>query len=400
MKILFYPKFPDATKHYRVDIPAKYLQRVPGVTVVTEYPEKGTIPNAPGFLESHIAGDEETVVVLQRPVTTAILSVIEKIREKRPDIPIICDYDDDYLSVPEWNPGYRHITMFIDPLKEIMKRADGAIASTPPLQEVLQRMMKKGENEVVCIPNGFDFEMFDTLSPHPGEPLIAPNPENIQNVQAMYSLDFEQFNDFAQNRTVVAWAGSRFHFADLDILCQDIENVIKMRDDIIFVFIGYSQGNLIKSSKINRLFLAKGVSSGVSNYYRMLLAMKIDIMLCPLHPCAFNASKSNLKLLEALALRRYPICSDWDPYNIDLDPEFANAEVHGTLVPYYPNKDHGFSCDWTSPILRVADELSDPSYVTKYREENDAYVRSTHDADLRTELYMNYFRTMLELKKR
>ena len=388
MKILFYAKVPDATKHYRIDIPAKYLRRVPGVQVDVAYAEKRNRAPGNGFKTEDLKGAD--IVVLQRPVTPGVIKLIEHIKTNYPQLPIICDYDDDYFAVPRWNQGYRHLKVNEDYWKQIVKEFDGAICSTEPLAEVMRKHSGKGEEEVVHIGNGFDFEAFDALSPLAGPPLIAPDPDRTDKIVPAYSLDVEQFNQLAENKTVVAWAGSKYHYVDLDWLPPSIEKVCAKTDDILFLFVGYIQGNLVKKSKINRLFISKG-APGPANFYRMLMSLKIDIMIAPLDPNAFNQSKSNLKLMEAMALGCYPICSDWDPYEHDLDAEFTGRRVHGHLVGYQPY-------DWAEAIMYAANLVSDPDYRTKLRAENDAYMRSTHSAELRTEQYLNYFKTMMRRK--
>jgi len=390
MKIMFYAKAPDATKHYRVDIPVKYLNRSPGVIAHVEYAEKLQIaPGSQGFRAEDLKDTD--IVVLQRPVTPGVEQMIDFIHKNYPKIPVVCDYDDDYFSVPRWNPGYPHLKMFEKYWRKIVEKMDGAICSTEPLSDMIRKHSKKTD-EIVTIGNGFDFEAFDTLTPVEGPPMIAPSPEHTDKIIPLYNLEVSQFNELTKNKTVCAWAGSKFHYVDLDWIPESIRKVSEETDDIVFLFIGYMQGNLVKASKINHMFLSKG-APGVLNFYRMLMGLNIDIMLAPLDPNTFNRSKSNLKLVESMALGAYPICSAWDPYELDLeDDDEEMDQVHGRLVDYQPY-------EWARAIMEVSDKIKNAEYKKKYRSENNAYLRCTHDAELRTEKYLAYFNQMIDRKK-
>lgn len=389
MHVLYAAKSPDATEYYRCRIPGKYLARCDGVEVRYTYVEKmPKIPGAVGIQQKDI--DWADVVIFQRPTNNVAFNAIQQIRAKNPEKPLIGDYDDDYYSVPKWNPGFPHISMNERWWKQIIPLFDGIITSTIPLRD---KLSKHNNKRVVCIPNGFDFEEFDDYTPVEGMQFIAPE-KNAQQMRAYYDLNLEQFNEIHKDKTVVVWAGSKFHYCDLDWLPDDIEAVMKKTDDIVFLFVGYCQMNVINKSDVNRLFVTKGVAP-VQRFYHMLQGIKFDIMLAPLHPCAFNCSKSNLKLMESMALGAYPLCSAWDAYEYDLNPELNGGEtdqIHGQLVGYNPG-------DWANAILETAGKLKDEEYVKQMRMENDAYVRTTHAAELRTDLYMDLFDELIQKKR-
>lgn len=390
MKILMYAKAPDATEFYRIKIPAKYLQRQ-GHEVRFGYPDK-----MPKVKNSGIKAEDLTwadIILFQRPVTPVVLNIIDHIRKTFPHKPVIADYDDDYYSVPRWNPGYPHLKIYEKSWKATVPKFDGIITSTDTLNDV---MSEKTDAEVVTIPNGFDFDMFDELTPMDPVGLIAPS-QNKEKFTASYTLETDQFNEICQDRTVCCWAGSKFHYCDLDWLPDDLSEVCKKTDDIIFLFVGYIQGNIVKSVPINRLFTSRGYAP-ISEFYRFLKSVKIDIMLAPLDPCDFNMSKSNIKLLEAFSLKGpYPLCSALDPYEEDLDPALYEDgemdDVHGRLVSYEKGS-------WAKAIMETAEELKDPSFKKRVAMENEAYVRATHSAEFRTEDYINFFERMISKRSK
>lgn len=391
MRVLFYAKAPDATKYYRVDVPAKYL-REQGIDVKVKFAEKQMMaPKAEAMEIKDFA--EADVVIFQRPVTGAVVQAINYIKKNHPKLPIVCDYDDDYYAVPRWNPGYPHMKTNEDKWRSIIEQGiDGAICSTDPLSEVIRKRSRPG-TLVRTIGNGFDFDEFDQLKPHAPIQIVAPDPTQTKDkIVGMYDLDTLQFNEMAKDRTVCLWAGSKFHYCDLDWLPSSIAKICKEREDIIFLFVGYMQGNIVKSSIANRLFLAKGVP-GVMPFYSLLQSIDADIMLAPLDPNPFNKSKSNLKVIESMSQGFYPLCSEWEPYEYDLDPEMNEDmdDVHGALVGYEPNS-------WYRSILEATEKLEDKDYCKKFKRDNDAYLRTTHAAEFRSDDYIQYFKEIIDLK--
>jgi len=378
MRILFYAKSPDATEVYRVLIPAKYLGRLEGVEVLTTYAEKH-----PKFPQSGVKNSDlqwADVIIFQRPATELVLNLIKIIKKNHPEKKILLDYDDDYYSVPNWNPGYTFIRINERWWPEFPDLVDGIIASTEPLAEVFR---SKTKTPVCVIPNGFDFEEFDAAEPLPD--LVVENPGfNAKENKAYrnYTLSLSEFRTVMEGKKLVTWAGSRFHFMDLDWIAADIKKVIKERNDVNFMFVSYLQANVLRDTPPNRIYSTGGMSP-VARFYSLLKALRSDIMLAPLDPCQFNRSKSNLKILEAMALQAFPVCSAWDCYEDDLDPDLNDDTTHGLLVGYEKG-------DWYRAINESLEKVCDPSF----QKTNDAYVRATHDAAERSQLYLDFIKSL------
>lgn len=284
MRILFLPKSPDATRVYRVDIPSKYLQRA-GHEVRIRYPEPVKSFESETLNVEDVAWAD--VVVWQRPATARAFDMLQHMKAVYPSKPMLGDYDDDYSSVPRWNPGYAFIQMNVKSWPKFFPEFDGIIASTDPLAEKLG--MFAPQADVVTIKNGFDFEEFDAIEPNASAGLFVPKMDG-ERVVAEASVDVATFNEMMRDKLVVAWAGSRFHYVDLDLLPEDLLDVAKKRDDIVFLFVGYAQGKLIDAIPKNRLYLTGG-RAPISEFYRLLKTLKIDAMLAPVDACEFNKSK-------------------------------------------------------------------------------------------------------------
>jgi glycosyltransferase involved in cell wall biosynthesis len=390
LKILFLSKSPDATEFYRCEIPQKYLE-LSGHEVRRCYLEKQPKLAGSGIQTADVEWAE--VIVFQRPLTRFALNCLQQIRTRYPAKVLVGDYDDDYYSVPDWNPGFTFVKAHEPVWTRMPALYDGIVASTLPLKEKLET---KTQTPIEVIANGFDFELFDSLEPCQPFYVQATTLGKDGNAEHVYPITNEQFNELMRDRTVVAWAGSRFHYVDLDYLSSAVAEVCRVNPDIVFLFVGYIQGNVLKGVPVSRLFTVGG-RYPTHEFYRLLKSLKIDIMLAPLDPCEFNQSKSAIKIYEAMAIGAYPICSEFDPYEDELDPEALlwEGEVYrdryGTLVPYQNRA-------WSKAILQAASDLKDPIVADSWRTANHSYVRERHHASARSELYIKFFTRLLNAK--
>lgn len=106
----------------------------------------------------------------------------------------------------------------------------------------------------------------------------------------------------------VLWAGSRTHDDDLQIIRYTTKKLVE-RGEIELVLMGVEYRDLIP--------WASGALPWVPNseYLQTIASVGADVMLCPVKPSAFNACKSHLKALDAMAAGLIPIASDYPTYN-------------------------------------------------------------------------------------
>lgn len=380
MKILFISKSPDATEYFRCQVPAKFLAMA-GHEVRTDYIDP--FPRIPGSGIKEVDCEWADVIVFQRPITNTHYKIIEMIKKVVPHKVLVGEYDDDYGSVPNWNPGYGYIKAHDGEWQNIYKLYDGVITSTAPLAEAARKRIQPNV-PVQVIPNGFDLELMDSIEPTTDLGMFAPTlgGANKDMCLPLYNLTNDGFNEMMKDKTVVYWAGSKFHFVDLDWIAEDLKTVAEKDDSVVFLFVGYITGRIVEKLPVNRLFVAQG-GSPVSKYYQILKSLKKDIGLCPVDPCEFNESKSALKVYESMYCGAYPLASDFDTYENDIG--------RGRLVDYGEG-------DWAEAILdTVADHRN--GLLKEKIDFNTAYMRENFDARTRTQMYVNFFEQLLEKKR-
>lgn len=108
-----------------------------------------------------------------------------------------------------------------------------------------------------------------------------------------------------RGRMRVGWAGGSSHTGDLALIADVVKELAK---EVDWVFFGMCPEPLRPYVKEWH----KGVS--IENYASMLAALDLDLAIAPLEHNAFNACKSNLKLLEYGACGYPVVCTDIEPY--------------------------------------------------------------------------------------
>lgn len=108
-----------------------------------------------------------------------------------------------------------------------------------------------------------------------------------------------------RGRMRVGWAGGSSHTGDLALIADVVKELAK---EVDWVFFGMCPDSLRPYVKEWH----KGVS--IENYASTLAALDLDLAIAPLEHNAFNACKSNLKLLEYGACGYPVVCTDIEPY--------------------------------------------------------------------------------------
>lgn len=209
---------------------------------------------------------EADVIVFQYCHTRGALQMIREIRDANPTKPILCEIDDNILSVPSYNQAedvYRNSSNTRDIVIAQMLEADGVITTTPFLQDVLSEF----NQNIHIVPNCIDLDHW-----------------KVQN----------------KNRPGIriGWAGGGTHNDDLLQIGPVMNRILEAHREVKFVFL---------RSCPDEFRDMKGVEviskwEPIMRYPRYLANSDFDIGIAPLQDNAFNRGKSNLRWLEYSAL--------------------------------------------------------------------------------------------------
>ncbi|MGL4398239.1 MAG: hypothetical protein ACRCXD_00090 [Luteolibacter sp.] len=383
MKVLFIPRvLNDATAYYRCVLPARALDRVGAQSRVEPLFETG----GPRIKAESAAWAD--VIVFQRPLSEMDVEMAEMVRERHPEKVLVGEYDDDYGSVPGWNPGYRFVRPCKDEWVKIPSLFDGITVSTDPLRGVLERHTNR---PVKVIRNAFDFEAIDAAPLRNDVAVQRLKAGDVENFPVEVSESLFDFSSRmkAEGKHVVTWFGSHTHYIDLDWIVEDVKSLYEVhnRNDIVFVFFGYVLWKLLAEIPVGNCYFIPGQPPrpgsgvhGVEEFYGVLKALPASVGLAPVHPCVFNDSKSSLKVEECKAFGFLPVASRYDTYMNDID--------EGLLA------DYRFG-DWAAKIQEAVDSSGRSARVLRNRE----LVRQKHDVFSRGEMYRSFFEALQEEKR-
>lgn len=222
-----------------------------------------------------LRGDQCDAVYVQRIVTSKAIVAIA--RAKSRGAKFVWDTDDACDLVPQWSP-VRYSEEDLDCYEALQGIADEKWCSTEGLQSHITADR--------VLPNLLDPALFQV----PRKPVDPSRP--IQ----------------------VLWFGSSTHAGDLALLEEPVANILRQgKHKATFTFWGDAPPALLME------FAGKGVQMMrpcmLDEFYRRLMTLQPDIVLCPLADHPFNAAKSNLKWMEAALAGGCPIVSFSDAFS-------------------------------------------------------------------------------------
>jgi len=190
-------------------------------------------------------------------------SLPEVLRLKREGVKILWTLDDLYWDFPKWRvrkPSDEQLAT----IQLMPTIADWCVYSTPELR----RQMGGG---AVC-PN-----LIEVNSYRVSEPATDQGPVRI------------------------AWAGASGHSGDLAVVDEACCAVRKhFGDRVEFHFVGAGPSKLVRDWVGNGVFVHPMVK--LADYPHLMRQIRPHLTLAPLADCAFNACKSNIRILEGWAL--------------------------------------------------------------------------------------------------
>lgn len=216
---------------------------------------------------------------------------------KRKGATLVWSVDDDWLSVPEWNPanpGEGGLVTY-----EIMcSIADHIVVSTPHLAKTFARFQRGHDrNRVHTCPNLIDLSKF-TVPPYE----TADTGSRYMVLRPKVPVR-------------VVWAGSHTHSKDVEEITDALDafcaKFLPSRAELVFF-------GMSPPAKLVTKYLHRGLfhqpTCPLPSYQSVLNSIDPHVYLAPLAKVEFNLSKSNLRIMEAWGLCAAPIATDWGEY--------------------------------------------------------------------------------------
>lgn len=254
---------------------------------------------------------------------------------KRNGATFVWSVDDDWTSIPDWNPAKPDVRGLC--VYDIMKQiSDWIVVSTPYLASTFHDVKEK----VLVAPNLLDLSMYPA-------------------VQREKFTDKDGYEGYAFSIEVklpvrIVWVGSETHRGDVDEITEPL-------DEFIGKYCGVHNGNkatmlfsgMLPDGDITRKYLHKGLFHQpmvpFASYHSILTSMQPAIYLAPLAKIPFNRGKSNLRVIEGWALAAPSVATDWGEYGRTINDSVdgllcqTSKEWFDNLVKLTMNHEHRVS---------------------------------------------------------
>jgi glycosyltransferase involved in cell wall biosynthesis len=198
---------------------------------------------------------------------------------------IIYDLDDDLWSVPIYNPAYKLMKTWLPGFEICANLSDAITVSTAHLKVMVARTLGKKAPPIYVVENAIDTRLYRPLA--------------------------QSLRKNKKGKVIVGWAGTNTHSGDVKKVFAIIPQLLDELPEMEFELVGEKMpedwqrfGNRVRQ----RDFVP------VSEFPVSWASWQWDLSLAPLESNAFNLSKSNLKALEAAAVKIPCVMSDIGEY--------------------------------------------------------------------------------------
>lgn len=234
--------------------------------------ERQGIRGNPICLEMAKEAARSNIIIMQRVFSFAGLAIIDYFK-KELHKKVLVEIDDNVLLIDSSNPAFGNISPGSDQQKRFLDQletSDGVITSTENLKKIYSEHNKK----VFVVKNSIDFGVWDKLKKPGGHSKIR-----------------------------IGWEGAYHHRDDLEILTSVIPKLQKKYGDKIeFHFFGFIPDYFVNCAKLWNMV-------HINKYPAEYKKLDFDIILAPLVDLEFNRGKSNIRILEAGALKKPVVAS-------------------------------------------------------------------------------------------
>lgn len=314
MNILYYISGFDGCGYYRVQMIAKYLNKMPDVhaKISTQYNTEEI--------------DWADIVVVQKQTKLKVLEFLKYARTRGKKI--VSECDDDYFHIPPSNPAHGYFKDKKSQVAEFYKYADALTVSTEHLKEVL----KPYNDTIYVLPNSLDIPKIDKILDLDKDERFRYTKYITKNQK---EIPLKEAQERLKGKLTIGWGGSPTHLKDIEQATPALIELIKDRKDIVLVMHACTTDKLIKAVPEDNLILLH--PSPIFKYHQVLSTFNWDIGICPIEDNLFNHSKSNLKFLE-FSVFGYPcIASEIENYKKTITDGKTGLLAFNTKDSWYNN---------------------------------------------------------------
>lgn len=286
----------SGTTFYRMMNPARYMRKETSLAFSKWKPDFQGVAEwefkIPG--DKNVANDLHTLItecditIAQKFHSIGGLALMDAFRHQFPKKPFYSEFDDHIFAVNPDSPAseqYSAGSEMESIALEQIKLSTGIITSTNYLRGVFEKL----NPNVWVIPNGIDFNLWDSL--------VVPVKKT--------------------KKIRIGWAGGGSHINDLEFIEPVVTSLSKKYSNIEFVFLGGVPPCFKDRSKIQ----AYSKWYPINEYPQALRNLDLDIALAPLRDNEFNRGKSNLRWLEYSAMKVPTVASNVEPFKCIKDGE-------------------------------------------------------------------------------
>lgn len=289
MKILaFSPIKADGTSFYRGFGPLNHLKKTQENITITN----GSVDGLE-ITWDLITGHD--ILFFQRPSMITETRVMEL--AKKCNRPIVIDYDDDYLSIPESNPRYE---LYADPhrvthIRRAIEYADFIIVSTLSIKESIAERTGKSRSQIQVIPNGIDETLFDLTW--------------LNNISL---------------RDTILWRGGDTHDADMAMYLDKMVELYNDFPKLKWAFMGHAPEAFMAKIDPSRILLYP--FEEIMTYFDRLFELRPMMTIVPWEENSFNRAKSCCSWLESTIAGAPCVFPKWSTEFVDGMVGYQDAE--------------------------------------------------------------------------
>jgi hypothetical protein len=218
------------------------------------------------------------IVFFERPRSADMVKAMEFVKQF--GIKIWSDIDDDFFSVPIYNPSHKFFSQpnTINAITRCLELTDVLTVTTPALQKKYKKYC--ANKPIIIIENAFNDYNF-------------------------------QLSEQPSDNNIINWRGSNTHRNDLLSCIKQLTRLSEEKTDCTFNFIGndlwYIAGEIKNFNQIEE-------KTNVS-YFNYIKKLQPQIQIFPLEFNEFNLAKSNISWIEGTYSGAVNVCADMPEWN-------------------------------------------------------------------------------------